>query len=183
MTQRFENTRTRPAHIVIDGQHEAGRQLPQRCTGPGKRRAVREKAQRRQQIVKPAGHAIDIVVKLRFCASHMVRHPPEHLLFGFDGLPIVAAPQVTLAQNGARIIGQWYRALQIGWQGHFLKTIRPRISRCLFIHSFHHPLTPYGRYKTAWQSSSSKNNTNTIPARQLWRGQDSCKAMRLPQKK
>jgi hypothetical protein len=68
--QRAENAVTRLAHVILDGQHEAGGQLPQRRTRAGEGGAVGEKASLGQQMIEGVGGR---------ARRRRVRAPPGHM--------------------------------------------------------------------------------------------------------
>jgi len=117
VAQRLEDTRRRAPHVIFNRQHKAGRQLAQRRARPGEGRAVGEEADVRQQLVEAVGPQLDIPGQLRFGAGHMAGHPPEHLMLGLGRLAIRAAPQVTLGQDSAGILGERQMAQRQCWAG------------------------------------------------------------------
>ncbi len=106
VAQGLEDAGRVAAHVVDDGQDEAGGQLAQRRARAGEGRAVGEEAQLGQQAVEGVlgrGHVAAVV---GFDQSDVVCHAPEHLLDRLGRLAVGAAPQIATAQDGQAVLRQ-----------------------------------------------------------------------------
>ena len=85
--QGLENPGGILAHIIGDGQHKAGGQLPQRCPGPGEGGGVGEEFLAGQQVDNIRWPGYHIFFQADFHFGDVIGHAPEHLFKVSAGLP------------------------------------------------------------------------------------------------
>src|SRR5690606_15536656 len=94
---------------VVHRQHEAGRELAQRTARVHERRRVRLETTLRHQFIELVRRLLDLLVRRPVLAVRLGdrrRDAPEHVLWRLDRLARLVLDQVTLLENGARVLGQ-----------------------------------------------------------------------------
>jgi hypothetical protein len=93
------------AHVIGDGQHKAGRQLPEGRARAGEGGRIGEEALAGQQVIKFAAR-LHIAAPRLFHPGDMIGHPPEHFFHGLSRLAIIAAAHIAADEHLAGIVGQ-----------------------------------------------------------------------------
>lgn len=93
-------------HVVINGEDEAGGELPERGAGAGESGGVGEEGFGGEECIVFTRQDGDVGGPFFFHLGDVVRHTPEHLFHGLGGLAISAAADVAFDEHLAGIIRQ-----------------------------------------------------------------------------
>ena len=104
--QRAENSIEGPAHVILDGQHETGRQLPERGAGPREGRAVGKETPLRQEVVEHLRRRRCVAAVLLLHLRNVVCHPVEHARRRLQARAVVVTAQIALLQNLDAVLAQ-----------------------------------------------------------------------------
>jgi hypothetical protein len=96
VAQRLKDAVLLAPHVVGDGKHKAGRQLPQRCPCTCKSWRVGHKAEAGQEVVKDRRGFFYIFSPRRFSSSDVGSHAVKHLLDRLYRLAVWPLAQVTV---------------------------------------------------------------------------------------
>ena len=99
VAQGLEDSGFLAAHVVGDGKHEAGGQLPERGAGAGEGGGVWEEAQTGEEFVKRLRRFGDVAAVFGFGLRDVDRDPPEHFLNRLGRFPVGPAPEVAFFKN------------------------------------------------------------------------------------
>ena len=107
VAQGLENTGGVAAHVVGDGQHEAGGELAEGRAGAGEGGRIGEEALGGKQVVELDSEVVRVLLPVGFDFGNMVGNAPEGFLDVFDRLAVVAAAGIAAHEDTAGVLGQF----------------------------------------------------------------------------